>query len=198
MSRLRYPRPALAGDYLRGGAGLLLTGLPLLALPLSPWVAPAFAAAALVFALFTARTVQRQLTIVELGEEGIAAHGPLGAAIRWQDLARLKLRYFSTRRDRERGWMQLTLQGTGQGIGRRLTLESTLDGFDAVVERAAAAACANRLALDPATLDNLAALGIEPAAEAATPGGTEKGWFAGLARGPDTGRAERPGGAAGR
>jgi hypothetical protein len=41
-------------------------------------------------------------------------------------------------------------------------VESTLDGFDGLAARAAAAAGRNGVALDDATIDNLLALGIDP------------------------------------
>ena len=55
--------------------------------------------------------------------------------------------------------MQLVLRGGG----KRHTLDSRLDGFAAVVERAARAAAARHLELNVATTANLAALGIRPA-----------------------------------
>ena len=164
MSLHRYPADALAGDYLRGGSGLAMTGLPLLALNLHWSVAGLFGGLALLFAVFLARTAERHATVIETSAAGIAARGPRGQAIAWGELADLRLRYFSTRRDRQGGWMHLVLQGGG----RTLALESTLSGFDAVVEAAAAAARQNGVAVSPATRDNLLALGIDvPKAEEA-------------------------------
>jgi len=158
MSEHRYPTATLAGDYLRGGAGLAMTALPLALLDMHWVLTAAFGAAAALFAVFLGRTVLRHLTVVEAGEQGIAAHGPFGAAIAWPQLADLRLRYYSTRRDREHGWMQLTLRGRR----RALRLESTLDGFDEVVEQACAAARTNGLTFNNATVENLLALGVDP------------------------------------
>lgn len=158
MSVHRYPREALTADYLRGGAGFALTGAPLVALSPHWAVAVPLAAAAVLFLAFLARTALRHLTTVELDDAGIAAHGPLGGAIAWPELRDLRLRYYSTRRDRQKGWMHLTLKGGG----RALRLESTITGFDAIVERASEAAGANRLRVAEATAENLIALGIEP------------------------------------
>ena len=52
-------------------------------------------------------------------------------------LDRLKLSYFSTKRDRSDGWMQLSVGSTG---GRMVKVNSSLDGFHDIVERAARAA----------------------------------------------------------
>jgi hypothetical protein len=68
----------------------------------------------------------------------------------------MRLAYYSTRRDRRSGWMQLEL-GAG---GARVRLDSRIEGFDQVVRHAAAVAAAHGLALNEATFANLEALGI--------------------------------------
>jgi hypothetical protein len=47
--------------------------------------------------------------------------------------------------------------------GQRITVDSNIDGFDAIAARAAHAVVANRLELDEITQTNLAALGLVPA-----------------------------------
>lgn len=166
MSLHRYPSSALVADWLRAGIGLAATVLPLLLLDLHWAVALAFGIGAAMFAAFSLRTWQRQRTAIETTETGVAERGPFGSAAAWSDLASLRLRYFSTRRDRKGGWMHLTLRGRS---GRPVRIESTLAGFDGIVERAVEAARANGLALDPATEDNLVALGVD----AGDPAGVE-------------------------
>jgi hypothetical protein len=153
-SRFRYPPRALGLDYAGSTAGLAcslgLIGYLRLAAPVA-WVVTAAAA---LFLVYFGRTVCRQLTHIELDEAGIRARGPLGAAIRWDDLRLLRLDYYSTRADREGGWMQLKL-GDAQ---RTIRIDSELDGFSQIVERAARAAAERGLALDAATLTNFQAL----------------------------------------
>ncbi len=170
MSRHRYPRAALRADHLRGGGGLAVTGGPLALLPMHWLVAGAFGTAAAVFALFLARTVQRQLTVITVDEDGIAARGPLGTAIRWDELTGLRLRWFSTRREPpgrgdRHGWMELRLTGRG----RSLVVDSTLDGFTELTGHAVAAARARGLPLSETTRDNLVALGLGAAADRPEP-----------------------------
>ena len=151
----RYPIralwPAYAGSAAGVAASLGLIGFAQLAAPVA-WVA---AAAAALFLVYFARTVCRQLTHIELDETGIRARGPLGAAIRWEELRSLRLDYYSTRRDREEGWMQLKL-GDAQ---RTIRIDSELDGFAELARIAARAATARGLALEAATISNLEALG---------------------------------------
>jgi hypothetical protein len=159
VSRHRYPAASLAADYARGGVGLLLTAGPLAALPVHWAIAWFLGGAAVLFAAFLGRTGLRHATVIETDERGIAAHGPLPKAIPWESLTDLRLRFYSTRRDREQGWMQLNLRGRG----RRLAVESSIDEFDEIARRAAAEAQRNGVELPEATVNNLMAIGALPA-----------------------------------
>jgi hypothetical protein len=191
MSMHRYPIGTLSSDYLRVAVGLALTLGPLLLLDLATPIAWLLSILAVLFVWFGLRTVLRQLSAVELGPEGIAIRGPLGGALAWDELARLKLAYYAPRSwssarrrdrqpeperdDRQRGWLQLTLQGAQ---GRRIRIESTLADFDQVLRRALAAAAHRQLDLDPTTTANLAALGLDrddPAHPALRPTASDRG-----------------------
>lgn len=151
MNVYRHGLRSLAADYARCGAGLAATVTPLVATPLLPALDWTLAAAALLFALHGTKTALRHLSVVECGQEGISLRGPIPKSIRWSELRELRLRYFSTRRDRERGWMQLVLKDSES----TLRVESTLAGFGDIVAHAAQAAAAAGLDLSAATLGNL-------------------------------------------
>ncbi len=112
------------------------------------------------FRLYFARTVCRQLTHIELDETGIRAKGPLGAALRWEDLCSMRLEYYSTRRDREGGWMQLKLSDAR----RTIRIDSEIGGFAELARGVAAEARRRDLRLDESTRANFAMLGIAAAA----------------------------------
>jgi hypothetical protein len=83
------------------------------------------------------------------------------ASIIWEELDRMNLAYYSTRRDRREGWMQLDLRS-----GRsRIRLDSRITGFAELVEISVRAAEARGLTLNAATAANLAALGVRSGAE---------------------------------
>lgn len=156
---LRYPPRVLALDYAGAATGLAISlGLLLCAHPAAP-IAWLLAAAAALFLVYFGRTVCRQLAHIELDETGIRAGGSAfacpGAAIRWEDLRSLRLDYYSTRRDREGGWMQLRLRDAQHTI----RIDSDLEGFAGLVAQSARAAAARDLALDADTVSNLEALG---------------------------------------
>lgn len=178
MSRFHYPIGSLSSDYMRVAVGLALTLGPLLLLDLAALIAWLLAALAVLFLWFGLRTALRQLSAIELSPQGITIRGPFGRHLAWDELARLKLAYYAPRgwggpRRREghqergesgesnqsqRGWLQLTLQGSR---GRPVRVESTLEGFDQVLHRATAAAAQRQLELDPTTMANLSALGLD-------------------------------------
>lgn len=153
---LRYERGALLGDYARAAIGLVLTGVPLLAVEASLTMALILGSMAALFAVFGLKTFLRQRTQVILDEHGVAAHSLGLRRLAWAELSGFKLSYYTTRRDRRSGWMQLTLDGQGG----RLRFDSALGHFPDLVGRAVEAALARELALSPSTRANLAAMNI--------------------------------------
>lgn len=158
MSVHGYEMSSIKADYLRGGFGFVVTAFPVAFAPMLGTFQIIFGIIALVFAGFILKTWQRAQTRIEVVPEGVRALGPFGKAIPWPDLAVMELRYYSTQKDRKKGWMQLILKGRD---GAKIAVESTLDGFDTVLEHAAAAAGRNGLALTQTTTDNLAAAGVK-------------------------------------
>jgi hypothetical protein len=161
---MRYDRAALRGDYFRAALGFVFCGGAVWLGEFQGFLAWMFGACALVFALFGARTAIRSVTIYELTGSGLKRSNTLGW--RWPErelafgrLAAFKLRFFSTRRDRTSGWMELSLSDGGAA----LRLDSNLEGFESVVRAAAKAATARRLAISDTTRSNLASLGVEVA-----------------------------------
>lgn len=154
---LRYPRQTLMADYLRAALGVVLCAAPLLLLDVNKWLAAFLAAGFALFALFLVRTALRHHTRYILSPDTLCADGPTGTIVEWGRLDRMKLSYFSTKRDRTDGWMQLSVGSTG---GRAVKVDSSLDGFHDIVERAAHAAGAAGLQLSQATRANLKAMGI--------------------------------------
>lgn len=164
-AELRYPRPTLWADYVRAGAGVVLCGGPLVALNVNRWMALVLGAGLLLFILFLGRTALRQRTRYVLAEDTLCADGPAGTLVEWRQLDRLKLSYFSTKRDRTGGWMQLAVGSAGS---RTIKIDSALEGFYDIVERGARAAEANGVVLSAATRANLRSMGITVAGQEET------------------------------
>jgi hypothetical protein len=101
----RYRKSALYKDYARSAIGLILTAGPLFLedIVFGLWII--LIVVAFLFLLFGLRTAVRQAVAVELGGESIRLRGPISRVIPWRELSEFRLDYFSTRRDREDGWM---------------------------------------------------------------------------------------------
>lgn len=167
MMVCRYPARALAGDYLRAGAGLAVGLGVLLSTPLSPAIVAIFGSWSALFGFFAYRTVQRHLTRVAITDTEICDAGLRTRVMAWGDLQWLKLRYFGTKRQTraEGGFMQLKLKGRG----RSLTYDSGMEGFDYVAWRAAKALRENGLSMDPTSAGNLLSLGVDADQETPPP-----------------------------
>lgn len=157
MSVHRYPPAKLALDYLRGGAGLLIGGGAWSLVPLFSWPSAIFGGLTGLFLLFTIRTALRHRERVELADEAISVSGVQGGRLERHEIDAIGLRYYAMRRNRGGGWMTLTMRA-----GRRsLSLDSALDGFEAVARWAARAARENGVVLDSAAVANFAAMDID-------------------------------------
>lgn len=155
MNRIHsYPVRTLLADYGRGAVGAGVSGLFWALSPVALYSMLVFGGLTALFLLFILRTALRQRQRIESFDAGIGIVGSLPLA--WRDLDGMRLRYYAVRRNKGRGWMTLTLDAGG----RRLSIDSTLDGFDDIAAKAAAAARANRLPLNETTLANMAALGL--------------------------------------
>lgn len=169
MSIHRYSLTNLVPDYLRGGAGLVIGAGGWLLAPGSLHIIVIFGGLTVLFLLFTMRTVARQYSRIEMTDDAIASDGTRRLALRWSDLDRVKLRYYSTRRNRSGGWMTLKLT-SGRTV---ISLDSNIDGFDAIAARTARTLMENRASADDVTLANLAALGLPTPVQATSTGSAE-------------------------
>ncbi|MGY8955694.1 MAG: hypothetical protein ACKVJT_01385 [Alphaproteobacteria bacterium] len=165
MSTHRYHRRDLNADLLRAGLGSAACITPLFLLEPGAIASYVLAVPAAFFILFGLRTWAHGRTRVTLDDSGVVIDGWTASRLSWRDLETLKLSYFSTRRDREAGWMHLTLRGAGT----KLSIHSTLEGFEDVCRQALRAAQTHDVELSDATARNFAALGMGSTGELAPP-----------------------------
>lgn len=155
----RYPRRALAGDYLRSAGGVALGAFALMAAEPGIWILLIFGAVTAVFGFFGLKTVERQMLQVALTPEGIFTKSLWRREIPWADLREVKLRFFGTRRQVKSGsggFMQLTLNGSRH----RMAFESSIQGFSDIAWHAVRALRHNQRKVDAATAGNLLTLGV--------------------------------------
>ena len=111
----------------------------------------------LVFAAYGVQTLIRARSKVIVSGEEICLEGPIAARVPWDALVSVDLRYYTTKRGREGGWMVLTIKGTE----RTVRIESSLEGFAGLLARAVGEAQAREVLLPAATRTNLRRFGID-------------------------------------
>jgi hypothetical protein len=159
MTRHVYPTPALLGDYARAAVGLVPMAAILTTVPVGMVAATVLGGFAALFAAFAIRTALRHGTQIEATEAALTASGLRRVSISWSELDRMKLAYYSPRRDRldrRDGWLQLELRAGPS----TLRLDSRIEGFADLVQASVRAAETRGLLLSPATSTNLQALGV--------------------------------------
>ena len=156
MISYRYPTAVIMRDYLLSGAGLALFVSPLALMDLPLPTKLVFSALGGLFSFYALQVYRRHRTRIALSDNGLRV-APWGGELNWGGLSKLVLSYFALRRDGERGWMELKLVSGKQSV----CVDSRMEGFSEIVALAARAAAHNGLELDPATLTNLAAMGVD-------------------------------------
>lgn len=160
MTSFRYEPSALAADYARSGAGVAIAGGLLVGASPLPFISVVLGAATALFAVYGLRTGLRHITELQVDETGIRVCGPwVGAFDRevpWVGITGMKLSYYSTQRDRKKGWMQLRVRGGGSTI----RCDSAVSEFPQIVEYAYRAACDAGVELGPSTVINLKSMGL--------------------------------------
>lgn len=154
----RYPMRSLMRDYIRAAIGVLVGVVPLIFGSPGIIFTILLTALAAMFLGYGLRTLAMQLTAFEVRPEGLAVHGPRRRFFAWSGLNGIRLRYFSTQRDKERrdlkgGWLELKLSGP-PGTQR---IDSDLEGFPVILEAVARAADRYAVALDETTAENMTA-----------------------------------------
>ncbi len=166
MTTHTYPLDNIIGDYFRAGTGLVFVLVPALLTELGGIALTVLLSLAAIFFVYGARTLNRQLTRVSLDETGIRSSGGLSRQLRWAEVEKIDLRYFSTRRDRRNGWLQIRLDGANTVV----RIDSQVSEFQQLVEYICQAVPKSQISLGQTTMTNLKSLGIDadnwPAAEA--------------------------------
>ena len=153
----RYPRRALLRDYLGAVIGLTVFGAPALFVKLSSVMFAITGGLGLLFAVFALRTFIRQRSRILVDERGIRVVGPAPQQLAWKDVESVRLRFYSTWRDRTSGWMQLAVKGKGTAI----RVDQAIDGFQQLARTTFAMTMREGITPDAATIQNAEALKLD-------------------------------------
>ena len=156
MTELRYSTKSLNADILRAIIGFVLCICPVILIVAEPLINLILLSSSLLFLIFGIRAWLRRRVRIYCKETEIIIKGPISRSLKWDELSSLKLSYFSTRRNKKDGWMQLKLEGKS----KKITIESNLEKFVEICSRAYQAANNNKIAITKTSERNFAELGI--------------------------------------
>lgn len=157
LQEYRYPRRALLKDYFGAVIGLTVFGAPALFVKLSSVMVALLGGLGLLFAVFALRTFIRQTSRIVVDDTGIRVAGPVPQRLAWKDVTEVRLRFYSTWRDRTSGWMQLGVKGKGKAI----RIDQAIDGFQQLAGSTFALAMREGITPDAATIQNAEALKLD-------------------------------------
>ncbi len=164
LREYRYATGALLKDYAGAVIGLTVFGGPALFVPLSSVMVMLLGGLGLLFAFFAVRTVIRQFSTLVVDNQGIRVIGPRPQAVEWQELSVVRLKFFSTWRDRKSGWMQLSVKGKG-GV---ILVDQALGDFQQLADIVFMVARNHGLSFDRNTRQNAESLGLDPGPDEAS------------------------------
>lgn len=154
--RFHYPLGKLVPDYLRAGVGFGLTMVPMPhAIGGHPVVLLIVLGLAGLFGSFGFTTFLRQKSTVCTSEDGLWIEGLWSKSIRWDEVREIDLRYFSTRKDKQKGWLQLKIIGPAG----KIRVDSNLNDFDEFLRWVVTAITRHDLAVTPIGRENFASVG---------------------------------------
>jgi len=111
-------------------------------------------AAIAIFLTYGVIAVARAKEVLTLLDTGIEVNGWRRRDIQFAQLSAVSLAYYSTRKDGEKGWMELTVKAGGQ----RLVVESEIDDFGRIAIAIYDAAIERKITLSPPSQRNFAVL----------------------------------------
>ncbi len=107
--------------------------------------------------LFFIFIIKRNFSSVIFMENGIKQKDFIkNVFITWNEITEIKLNYYSTRRDNEKGWMVLSLNAKQ----KKIVIHSSISGFDVILEKIGGKSYSNNYLFNYYTENNFKAMGI--------------------------------------
>ena len=155
---LAYPPKALGWESLKGAAGAAICFGVVGFLCPSPFLGWPIGGLGLLFGAYAMQQFRRRALRYRLDDQGLTElRGDARTAIRWQDLAEFHLKFYPQSKKDAVGTLVLILR---DGSRRRFKIDSTLEQFPTLLDKAAAAARSRDLTFPPTTEANLAHLDL--------------------------------------
>ena len=132
--------------------------IPILFLEASGLVKYFFLVLFAIFTLFLIKTIFNQMVSIYISKDNIVVIEFFlrKRKIKWDNIKSFELKYYSTRQDKEKGWMLLKISDKKNTI----FIHSAISNFEAIARKTASVACKNDITLTNRTLINYKAIGI--------------------------------------
>jgi len=153
----RYPQGLVRWEIGKGTAGLVICVGVVVVMQPAGWVAVLLLIIAALFAAYVYQQVRRLPLHFTVDDHGVTRiQGHQRTPFRWNELQEFRLNYYPNGRKATMGTLVVVLRN-GQG---KLKVDSSLDHFPALLQRAARAARERSLTLHPTTEANLTQLDL--------------------------------------
>ena len=153
-----FPLANLAGDYIRSAIGFLLLLAPTLYSFDSHWIVSLILLSLLfLFGSFGVVTAIKQYSAIVVSFNKIEIFGPRGKSIAWTDHPEIQLKYYSTSRDKAKGWYQVNIKSGATSM----KIDSSLHDFHDFMVKIARAINQNQIVVGPLTQENFSSMGID-------------------------------------
>lgn len=150
----RYPARTIRAAIFRAISGLAVISVLALAIEFSAAVLAVYALLIVIFLAYCVRTLLRAASTIVSDDGGLRVLGPRPREVGWSELTDVRLSYYTTRRDGEKGWMELTLISPDGTI----RMDSDITDFARIARLSQRAAAARGLNLSAVTIRNFEAL----------------------------------------
>lgn len=162
LKSYRYLRSGLHGDLALGIAGLVAGLVFTLAAQKTGFVFMLFVSITLLALYFTFNTVRRYWIEIQVDEQVITSlnRGTPRSTMRWAEVTQMKLRFFGSKSQREKGngTLSLTLIGRDK---KKISFESGLSDFEDLAIECFDQTREFQVKIDPVSLENFGAVGVK-------------------------------------
>ena len=161
-NRYRYKRGELHGDLALGIGGLVAGGIFTMAAWQTTFLLALFLAVTALALYFTYNTVRRYWIEVRTDEQSISlfSRDRKPVIMAWSDVQSMKLKFFGSRSQREKGKGTLTLTLVDRQ-NKKLSVESGLENFEDLAVFSYDQTRSYAIEIDPVSADNFKAVGVQ-------------------------------------
>ena len=154
----KYRISFLLTNYIKASIGIFVSVFPIFILEAAGIIKYFFVLIFAIFILLLIKTIFNQLVTVFISNDSIEIIEFFikKRKIKWDKVNNFELQYYSTRQDKEKGWMQLKVSDKKNTI----TIHSAISNFEVIAKKTAYVASKNDITLTNRTVINYKAIGI--------------------------------------